>query len=272
MPLGGELAVAIRGFYAIITKWQLREGAGMQRIRYEELYPDEVTQRMREKPLAVLPLGLLEWHGAHLPLGQDGLKAQGLCEALVRKLGYGVVLPVFWWCRPGFSTFEGTMTFSSSAVEHMLYELLGQAVKIGAKVVVMMTGHYGPCQVDSVKRVADTFMKENPGVEVIAGPEYEGVTVDGEEPRDHAGKWETSIFWHFRPELTRIEAFRGGRETVRQYDDPPHNYYHEQAVWEWRDNLADPAVASRGRGSRAVEAILDVWSAKVEKAMNKTAK
>lgn len=239
----------------------------MQRIRYEELYPSEVTAMMQSRPLAVLPLGLLEWHGEHLPLGQDGLKAQGLCEMLVERLGYGLVLPVFWWCRPGFSTFEGTLTFSASAVEHMLYELLGQMMKIGAKVVVMLTGHYGSCQVDTVKRVADTFMRENPGISVIAGPEYEGVTVDGEPPSDHAGKWETSLFSYFHPDLTRIEAFRGGIETVRQYQNPPHDYYHENPVWEWRSNLSDPAVASPERGRKAAEAIVEAWAGRVEAAM-----
>jgi creatinine amidohydrolase len=239
----------------------------MQRIRYEEFYPSEITGMMQSKPLAVVPLGLLEWHGEHLPLGQDGLKAQALCEMLVRSLGYGVVLPVFWWCRPGFSTFEGTLTFSASAVEHMLYELLGQMQKIGAKVIVMMTGHYGGCQVETVKRVAETYMHENPGVTVIAGPEYEDVLVDGESPADHAGKWETSLFNYFYPELTRMEAFKGGAETIKQYQNPPHNYYHESPVWQWRSNLADPAVASPGRGQRAAEAITAVWAEKVETTM-----
>lgn len=241
----------------------------MDRIRYEELYPGEVTAAMKEKPLAILPLGLLEWHGEHLPLGVDGLKAQGLCEMLARKLGYGIVLPVFWWCRPGFTTFEGTLTFSAAAVELMLYELLGQMKKIGAKVVVMLTGHYGACQVDTVKRVADTWMRENPGVVVLAGPEYEGVTVDGETPADHASKWETSMFSFFYPNLTRLSAFRGGTETIRRYTDPPHNYFHENPVWEWRGNMADPAVASPERGQRAAEAIVDVWVARVEAEMKK---
>ena len=239
----------------------------IQRIRYEELYPSEITAMMASKPLAVVPLGLLEWHGEHLPLGQDGLKAEGLCTMLIKKLGYGVQLPVFWWSRPGFSSFEGTLTFSSAAVELMLYELLGQLRKIGAKVIVLMTGHYGPCQVDMLKRVADTYVRENPGITVIAAPEYEGVTVNGETPADHAGKWETSLFSYFQPELTRMEAFKGGVETVRQYENPPHDYYHENPVWEWREELRDTNVASPQKGREAAEAIIEVWAQRVEKAM-----
>lgn len=239
----------------------------MKRINYEELYPSEVTTKMQGKPLAIIPLGLLEWHGEHLPLGQDGLKAQGLCQMLAHKLGFGIVLPVFWWCRPGYSTYEGTLTFSSSAAEQMLYELLGQLKKIGTRVIVMMTGHYGPCQVDALKYMADTFMKENPGIQVLAGPEYEGVLVDGETPADHAGKWETSLFSFLHPGLTRMDAFHEGAETIRQYQNPPNNYYHEDALWQWNENLADPLVASPERGRQAAEAIIRVWSDKVLRAM-----
>jgi hypothetical protein len=35
--------------------------------RYEQLYGDELFALMRERPLAWLPLGILEHHGGHLP-------------------------------------------------------------------------------------------------------------------------------------------------------------------------------------------------------------
>src|SRR5436190_21426300 len=59
--------------------------------RYERLYGDELFARIREKPLAWLPLGILEHHGAHLPWGLDGLKAHAICLQLAERLG-GVVL------------------------------------------------------------------------------------------------------------------------------------------------------------------------------------
>ena len=47
--------------------------------RYERLYGEELFDRIRERPLAWLPLGILEHHGAHLPWGLDGLKAHAVC-------------------------------------------------------------------------------------------------------------------------------------------------------------------------------------------------
>ncbi|MFM7677266.1 MAG: hypothetical protein ACKO83_00300 [Roseiflexaceae bacterium] len=37
--------------------------------RYTDLHPDALAQILAHTPIAVLPWGALEWHGAHLPLG-----------------------------------------------------------------------------------------------------------------------------------------------------------------------------------------------------------
>ncbi len=40
----------------------------MKKVLYEELLPEECVQRIKEMPVAYLPLGTLEWHGPHMPL------------------------------------------------------------------------------------------------------------------------------------------------------------------------------------------------------------
>ncbi len=60
--------------------------------RYEHLYGAELFDLIQERPLAWLPLGILEKHGWHLPWGLDGLKAHAVCLRLAKKFG-GVVLP-----------------------------------------------------------------------------------------------------------------------------------------------------------------------------------
>lgn len=62
------------------------------RVRYAELLPDEFRARLAEHPVAYLPLGTLEWHGEHLPLGADALQSEGLMVACARQLG-GIVMP-----------------------------------------------------------------------------------------------------------------------------------------------------------------------------------
>ena len=50
----------------------------MKKVLYEELLPEELVQRVQEMPVAYLPLGTLEWHGPHMPLGADGIQSKEL--------------------------------------------------------------------------------------------------------------------------------------------------------------------------------------------------
>jgi len=59
---------------------------------YERLTPADFESRIKTAPIAYLPLGTLEWHGPHLPLGSDFLQSQSLFMQLARRVG-GIVLP-----------------------------------------------------------------------------------------------------------------------------------------------------------------------------------
>jgi creatinine amidohydrolase len=61
-------------------------------VRYERLTPVELAVRREAAPIAYLPLGTLEWHGSHLPLGSDHLQSHGFFTLLAQRVG-GVVLP-----------------------------------------------------------------------------------------------------------------------------------------------------------------------------------
>ena len=62
------------------------------KVLYEELTPKEFRERIAQAPVAYLPLGTLEWHGEHLPLGADGLQAFEFFKLLAKEVG-GIVLP-----------------------------------------------------------------------------------------------------------------------------------------------------------------------------------
>lgn len=64
-------------------------------VEYARLTPAEFRKRLGEAPIAYLPLGTLEWHGEHLPLGADGLQARGFFLHLAREVG-GIVLPTLF--------------------------------------------------------------------------------------------------------------------------------------------------------------------------------
>lgn len=66
-----------------------------EKVLYEELRPDEFIERLNKLPIAYLPLGTLEWHGLHLPLGSDGIQSRGFFIRLAKRIG-GIVLPMLF--------------------------------------------------------------------------------------------------------------------------------------------------------------------------------
>ena len=58
-------------------------------VRMQWLRPAEV---LAHQPIVYLPIGPLEWHGPHLPLGTDPLQAESLAIAVAQQVG-GVVHP-----------------------------------------------------------------------------------------------------------------------------------------------------------------------------------
>ena len=67
----------------------------MDEVRLSLMLPAEITREREKLPLVFLPIGLLEWHGPHLPLGVDGINAERVAVGVAQRIG-GVVLPVFY--------------------------------------------------------------------------------------------------------------------------------------------------------------------------------
>ncbi|TFH20665.1 MAG: hypothetical protein E4H10_16385 [Bacteroidia bacterium] len=64
-------------------------------MEYTHLTPTYFRSRLAEAPIAYLPLGTLEWHGEHLPVGSDGLQSFSFMKDMAREIG-GIVLPMLY--------------------------------------------------------------------------------------------------------------------------------------------------------------------------------
>jgi len=168
-----------------------------KKVRYEELLPHEMEEIMKDKPIAYLPFGTLEWHGPHLALGNDAVKAYELCLRVAEKAG-GVVIPATYWAIGGMPH-PWTTRLDAELIEKLFYAIFEQIAHVGFKVVVAITGHYGLEQFYTLKKAACEFMYKS-NVLIAPMPEYEVAHEKGYRG-DHAAKWETSILWALRPEL-----------------------------------------------------------------------
>ena len=63
-------------------------------VQMQFMRPDQLEAAAREFPVVYVPFGLIEWHGKHLPLGNDALKAHGILVKTAEHFG-GVVIPPF---------------------------------------------------------------------------------------------------------------------------------------------------------------------------------
>ncbi|MDB6128657.1 MAG: crnA, partial [Verrucomicrobia bacterium] len=68
----------------------------MNPTHYANLRPRALVRRRLACPVAYVPIGILEWHGFHNPIGLDAIKAERACAYLAERLG-GLVMPTLYW-------------------------------------------------------------------------------------------------------------------------------------------------------------------------------
>jgi len=209
----------------------------MGKVLYAELVPHEFRERIKECPVAYLPLGTLEWHGEHLPLGADGIQSQGFFIKLAEKIG-GIVMPMLFMGPDGATENESKNKYlygmdnwtgeresgkkirepaqldgsaywlSDESFLNLINCIFSQLNRAGFKIVVAH-GH-GPSTGLVAKHEKEWFDKYGLTVINCWGSEYDG---DGMGIQvDHAGMNETSLVWAIRPELVQMDRLSDSKE------------------------------------------------------------
>ena len=65
-------------------------------MRYELMRPSQIREAIKKRTPVVLPLGVLEYHSEHLPVGMDTLAVERALH-LYEKEAEVVILPSFYW-------------------------------------------------------------------------------------------------------------------------------------------------------------------------------
>jgi creatinine amidohydrolase len=212
-----------------------------EEVRYQMLRPAQIVERRRESPIAYVPLGNLEWHGVHNPLGADTLQAEGLAILCARK-GGGLAFPPLWYGdnrlqalmeanasdraqiaagmdlppenftpeRFPFSETEQTANYQT-----ILLHILAEIETLGFKVGVLVAGHYP--LIDHARAAALQFNQREysryQGLLAWACVDYLLVRDKYDRPGDHGGGWETSHLMHLHPGTVDLGLLppKGGR-------------------------------------------------------------
>ncbi len=112
--------------------------------KWEELTAPDFVQAVHESQgVCVLPFGIIEKHGPHLPLGTDLLDVRFAVSNAVKQ-EYAVVFPEYYFGQ----IFEaqqqpGTIAYSLSTQLALLQETVKEMARNGCKKVVIVNGHGG---------------------------------------------------------------------------------------------------------------------------------
>lgn len=204
----------------------------MSCVLIHEMRPDQIRAAREACPVAYLPMGVLEWHGLHNPLGLDAVKATAMAERFARSIG-GLVMPTMWWgdhrailaelvfdanvsgnidhraeIMRGHglsiecfqrdaqrSEAEGGWELFRRLLNHSLHEI----ATLGFKVIVTISGHY-PLAGPAGEVGKDFTSAGHASVIPIIGYDLVRERYKG----DHAAKWETSLMLSLRPELVDL--------------------------------------------------------------------
>jgi creatinine amidohydrolase len=113
-------------------------------VHWEELTAAEFQSAIgQSKGTCLLPFGILEKHGPHLPLGTDLLKVR--YEALhAAEQEYAVVFPEYYFGQIFEARHQpGTVAYSTHLQLELLQETTDEMARNGCKKVIIVNGHGG---------------------------------------------------------------------------------------------------------------------------------
>jgi creatinine amidohydrolase len=176
--------------------------------KWEELTgPDFVQAIHQSQGVCVLPFGIIEKHGPHLPLGTDLLDVRFAVMNAVKQ-EYAVVFPEYYFGQ----IFEaqqqpGTVAYSLGTQLTLLQETVKEMARNGCKKVVIVNGHGGNESLLPLFAQAQLASPRDYVVYVFGLPNKNvpGRPALKSKVDMHAGEAETSLMLVARPDLVHID-------------------------------------------------------------------
>jgi creatinine amidohydrolase len=182
-----------------------------------ERFPEAVKQ---SGGLCLLPFGVIERHGPHLPLGTDQYDADAVSKAAA-EVEPAVVFPSYFFGKIYTAQhYAGTIALSRKLLIPLLEAVCDEIARNGFRKILIVNGHGG--NRDPIAYFLRTLLDE-PRDYVVYGVEHwelEGEAAEQwEQMRDtdfggHADEMETSLMLHVRPDLVHMEDLSDPQDGV----------------------------------------------------------
>jgi creatinine amidohydrolase len=216
--------------------------------------PDFEAGVSRAGGVCILPIGVLEYHGPHLPLGTDSLHSHAVARAAA-EVEPAVVFPSYHFgVNVETKHYPGGIVIKDELLMPLLENICDEISRNGLKKIVLLSGHGGnrywlplfvQLMLDKEKDYVPYYVKHL-DLEAISRQVLE-TKVDG-----HAGEFETSISLHCFPDLVELEA-----ADADDWWSPQERLAHLPELYtpaDWASNFPEhcagdprPATAEKGK-------------------------
>jgi creatinine amidohydrolase len=236
-------------------------------VRWEELTgPDFIAAIKHAEGTCLLPFGIMEKHGPHMPIGTDLINVRYVALHAAENQ-YAVVFPEYYFGQISEARHEpGTVAYSRDLQMALLQATTDEMARNGCKKILIVNGHggnesllpyFGQSQLDKPHDyVVYIFDERAPA----AGGPKKKTTVDG-----HAGESETSNMMVVRPELLHPDRAASESGADQNREKLPAGVY--TGIWwyaRYPDHYAgDGSAATRELG----EYQMNWWVDSVSKAI-----
>jgi creatinine amidohydrolase len=190
---------------------------------FREMTWPEVNECVKQRRVALIPVGAIEQHGYHLPVDVDNTFVSHICnEAACRAPDFIVSMPAIHY---GYNShnmdFPGTIDVKMQHFMDYCCDVGESLAHQGFRRIIYINGHGSNaplCELIARKLTVTTeAMVANANHWQIAWDVIVGLLEGGPYAADHACEWETSEYLALKPELVQadkivdeIPAHRGG--------------------------------------------------------------
>ena len=231
-------------------------------VKWEELTGGDFIKAIeRSGGVCLLPFGIIEKHGPHLPLGNDLINARYAAEHGADE-EYAVVFPAYYFGQIFEAKHEpGTVAYSARLQMELLQETTDEMARNGCKKIIIVNGHGGnnhllPFFAQSQLDLPHDYVVYvyDQQVRSAQGRPAEHSKVDA-----HAGESETSHTMISRPDLVHMDRVNQESGADRNRLDLPRGVY--TGIWwyaKFPDHYAgDASFANRALGEFDMKAWAD---------------
>jgi creatinine amidohydrolase len=217
-------------------------------VRIVDMSTTQFAVAAKRDPVVIIPVGAVEEHGPHLPLGADIFQPEAVLEEVSRRTG-ALVAPILPYGNC-ISTdgFPGTISVSFEALRIMMRDILQSFVADGPRRFVVLSGHAGALHMEALRAAArDVASRENIRIAVLSDYDFAYELLDDPERSflkgdGHGGALETSRLMATKPKLVR------GRTRVKGAPYPNRFVVSRAPEKLWPGVRGDPAKASAALG------------------------